>query len=97
MYKCLAVRTPELDFSSQSSSLSNYVPANQIEQVSTHQGFTFVGRTPVTISSANIGHLSHYLRKSAHLFDLVSSTSDIGNFYLHTHMVLKIEFDLPRT
>ena len=72
-----AVRTPELDYASQASSLDNYVPSHQ-EHLST-QGFTFVGHTIVGGNTNNIGHLSHYVRKSTRLFDLVSSTSDIDH------------------
>lgn len=73
-----AVRTPELDYGSQASSLDNYVPSRQ-ECVSNHQGFTFVGYELGSGNTSNIGHLSHYVRKSARLFDLVSSTSDIDH------------------
>ena len=73
-----AMRTPELDFTSQASSLDNYTPSRQ-EQASVHQGFTLLGHTAVYPTASNIGHLSHYVLKSAQLFDLVSSTSDIGN------------------
>ena len=71
-----AIRTPELDFASQASSLDNYVPAHQ-EIGTTHQGFTVLGHPTVTTNS--IGNLSHFMRKSAELFDLVSSTSDIDH------------------
>ncbi len=73
-----AVRTPELDYESQISSLDNYVPNHQ-DHLSTHQGFTLVGHTIAGGNTNNIGHLSHYVRKSTRLFDLVSSTSDIDH------------------
>lgn len=73
-----AVRTPELDYASQISSLDNYVPNHQ-DHLSTHQGFTLVGHTIAGGHTNNIGHLSHYVRKSTRLFDLVSSTSDIDH------------------
>nr|CAG4641604.1 EOG090X048D [Eurycercus lamellatus] len=57
--------------------LDNFIPSRQ-EQTSTHQGFTLVGHTPASVNT-NIGHLSHYIRKSSQLFDLVSSTSDIDH------------------
>ena len=80
-----AIRTPELDFTSQASSLDNYTPSRQeqtLTQASTHQGFTLLGHTAAYPTSNNIGHLSHYVLKSAQLFDLVSSTSDIGKTYI---------------
>nr|SVE74111.1 EOG090X048D [Daphnia barbata] len=75
-----AVRTPELDYTSEASSLDNYVPSRQ-DCLSTHQGFTFVGHNIVRTAgnTSNVGHLSHFLKKSARLFDLVSSTSDIDH------------------
>jgi beclin 1 len=74
-----AVRTPELDYTSQASSLDNYVPSRQ-DHLSIHQGFTFVGHAITGNSgNTNIGHLSHFIRKSTRLFDLVSSTSDIDH------------------
>jgi len=73
-----ATRTPELDFASQASSLDNYVPANNQEMgATTHQGFTLLGHPNVT--PTNMGNLSHFLRKSSELFDLVSSTSDVDH------------------
>lgn len=71
-----AVRTPDLDFASQASSLDNFVPSRQ-ENASVHQGFTLLSH-PNNIQN-NIVHLSHFVRKSAQLFDLVSSTSDIDH------------------
>jgi beclin 1 len=48
--------------------------------LSINQGFTFVGHAIAGNSgNTNIGHLSHYIRKSTRLFDLVSSTSDIDH------------------
>nr|CAG4648589.1 EOG090X048D [Polyphemus pediculus] len=69
-----AVRTPELDFASQESSLDNFVPSRQ-DNAST-QGFTLLSHPSI---NPNMGHLSHFVRKSAQLFDLVSSTSDIDH------------------
>jgi len=75
-----AVKTPELDLSSESTSLDNYVPAAQRNpEHGSSQGFTLVGHPPTNISVSNICHLSHYFNKSAHLFDLVSSTSDVDH------------------
>jgi len=71
-----AVRTPDLDFASQASSLDNFVASRQ-ENSSVHQGFTLLSHP--NISKNNIIHLSHFVRKSAQLFDLVSSTSDIDH------------------
>lgn len=71
-----AVRTPELDYASQSSSLDHYVPSVQ-ENLSSHQGFTIVNRA--VQPQANVGSVSHFISKSAELFDLVSSTSDIDH------------------
>nr|CAG4636920.1 EOG090X048D [Ceriodaphnia reticulata]SVE72865.1 EOG090X048D [Ceriodaphnia reticulata] len=73
-----AIRTPELDYASQTSSLDNFIPGHQ-DHLSTHQGFTFVSHMIVGGNTNNIGHLSHYVRKSTRLFDLVSSTSDIDH------------------
>lgn len=76
-----AFRSPELDFASQASSLDNFVPAHP-EPGTTHQGFTFLGHTTnnnTTAQSTNIGHLSHFVSKSAQLFDLASSTSDVDH------------------
>lgn len=75
-----AVRTPELDYISQASSLDNYVP-NRQDYFSIHQGFTLVGHNIVRTAGSinNAGHLSHFVKKSARLFDLVSSTSDIDH------------------
>lgn len=73
-----AVRTPELDYVSQTSSLDTFIPS-QKQNFSNHQGFTFVGHEQGSASGSNIGHLSHFVRKSNRLFDLVSSTSDIDH------------------
>nr|CAG4646172.1 EOG090X048D [Macrothrix elegans] len=59
--------------------LLQYTSSIQSQQVSAHQDFTFVGYTVPSNTTPNIGHLSHYLNKSAQLFDLVSSTSDIDH------------------
>lgn len=71
-----AVRTPDLDFASQASSLDNFVPSRQ-EIASGHQSFTLLSHP--NIIKNNVTHLSHFVRKSAQLFDLVSSTSDIDH------------------
>nr|CAG4643129.1 EOG090X048D [Ilyocryptus agilis] len=68
-----ALRTPDLDFASQTSSLDNYVPCRK----EVHQGFTVVGHATSTTNPS--GNLSHYLKKSAQIFDLVSSTSDVDH------------------
>nr|CAG4640773.1 EOG090X048D [Eulimnadia texana] len=70
-----AVLTPDLDFASQVSSLDVHVPPQQDKDNPT-QGFTLLGHTNV---KTNPGNLSYYLGKSAELFDLVSSTSDIDH------------------
>lgn len=54
------------------------MPANNQEMgATTHQGFTLLGHPNVT--PTNMGNLSHFLRKSSELFDLVSSTSDVDH------------------
>lgn len=74
-----AVRTPELDYTSEISSLENFSPSYQENAQSNHQGFTVVGHDVSNSNSNNIGALSHFIRKSSRLFDLVSSTSDIDH------------------
>jgi len=69
-----AVRTPDLDFASQASSLDNFVSSHQ-GNTSIHQGFTLLSHP----TDKNNSTLSHFVRKSAQLFDLVSSTSDIDH------------------
>lgn len=77
-----AVRTPDLDLSSHSLNLDNYVPSRQ-EQSSANQGFTVVNHTFLPNLAPNFGHISHYLWKSVQLFDLVSSTSDVDHPLCH--------------
>lgn len=73
-----AVRTPELDYASQASSLDTFV-TSQPDNISSNQEFTVVGHAVICNTYTPVGHLSHYIKQSTKLFDLASSTSDIDH------------------